>query len=173
LRGTQGAGVVANTGTTGSALGADSTMQFSSGTGFNASNGYGAQQLESSSSGFKSGSGAQVASILDITRAGWSNTAGQQRGTLQRVSYALVDNVLKRSYTVNLDTVQATTPVVQDLLKNVKGIQFRYLDINQNWQNQWPMSLAVGDLQSRPVAVEVVIEFKDWGRVRRLFEVAG
>ena len=116
---------------------------------------------------------AQVASILDITRAGWSNTAGQQRGSLQRVSYALVDNVLKRSYTVNLDVVQATKPVVQDLLKNVKGIQFRYLDVNQNWQSQWPLSLSVADLQSRPVAVEVVIEFKDWGRVRRLFEVAG
>jgi general secretion pathway protein J len=171
VRGTQGAGTVSNT--SGSGLGANSTMQFDSGAGFQSSNGFGAHQLESSGSGFKSGSGAQIASILDITRAGWSNTAGQQRGTLQRVSYALVDGVLKRSYTVNLDIVQATTPVVQDLLKNVKGIQFRYLDANQNWQNQWPMSLAVGDLQSRPVAVELVIEFKDWGRVRRLFEVAG
>jgi hypothetical protein len=28
-------------------------------------------------------------------------------------------------------------------------------------------------LASRPVAVEIVVEFKDWGRVRRLFEVAG
>jgi hypothetical protein len=35
------------------------------------------------------------------------------------------------------------------------------------------LSLSSSDLQSRPVAVEVVIEFKDWGRVRRLFEVAG
>jgi prepilin-type N-terminal cleavage/methylation domain-containing protein len=173
MRGTQGAGVVSNVGSTGSGLGANSTMQFNSGPGFQSSNGFGAHQLESSGSGFKSANGAQIASILDITRAGWSNTAGAQRGTLQRVSYALVDDVLKRSYTVNLDTVQANTPVVQDLLKKVKGVQFRYLDINQNWQNQWPMSLSVGDLQSRPVAVEVVIEFKDWGRVRRLFEVAG
>jgi prepilin-type N-terminal cleavage/methylation domain-containing protein len=173
MRGTQGAGTVSNTSGSGSGLGADSQMQFNSGAGFSSSNGFGAHQLESSSSGFKSGSGAQVASMLDITRAGWSNTAGQQRGTLQRVSYALVDGVLKRSYTVNLDTVQQTTPVMQDLLKNVKGIQFRYLDVNQNWQSQWPLSLSLSDLQSRPVAVEVVIEFKDWGRVRRLIEVAG
>jgi general secretion pathway protein J len=171
LRGTKGAGTVSNTNSSG--LGSDSSMQFDSGPGFNASNGFGGHQLESSGSGFKAGNGSQIASFLDITRAGWSNTAGQQRGTLQRVSYALVDGVLKRSYTVNLDIVQATQPVVQDLLKDVKGIQFRYLDVNQNWQNQWPMSLSAGDLQSRPVAVEVVIEFKDWGRIRRLIEVAG
>lgn len=171
VRGTQGAGTVSNT--TGSGLGADSQMQFNSGPGFNSSNGFGANKLQSSSSGFNSPNGAQVASMLDITRAGWSNTAGQQRGTLQRVSYALTDGVLKRSYTVNLDTVLQTKPVVQDLLKDVKGIQFRYLDVNQNWQQQWPLSLSTADLQSRPVAVEVIIEFKDWGRVRRLFEVAG
>jgi hypothetical protein len=26
---------------------------------------------------------------------------------------------------------------------------------------------------TRPVAVELIIEFKDWGRIRRLIEVAG
>jgi hypothetical protein len=26
---------------------------------------------------------------------------------------------------------------------------------------------------SRPLAVELIIEFKDWGRIRRLVEVAG
>jgi len=173
VRGTQGAGTVSNPGGAGSGLGADSTMQFNSGPGFNSSNGFGAHQLESSGSGFGSANGGSIPSILDVTRDGWSNTAGEQRGTLQRVSYALIDGVLKRSYTVNLDTVLGGKPVVQDLLTGVKGIQFRYLDTNQNWQNSWPPSLSSADLQSRPVAVEVVIEFKDWGRVRRLFEVAG
>jgi len=28
-------------------------------------------------------------------------------------------------------------------------------------------------LRARPIAVEVTIEFKDWGRIRRLIEVAG
>jgi general secretion pathway protein J len=173
LRGTQGAGVVSNAGNSGSGLGADSTMQFNSGAGFNSSNGFGASQITDSGSGFSSGNGSTIASMLDITRAGWSNTAGQQRGTLQRVSYALVDGVLKRSYTMNLDTVLGNKPVVQDLLTGVKGIQFRYLDVNQNWQSQWPQSLSSGDIETRPVAVEVVVEFKDWGRIRRLVEIAG
>jgi general secretion pathway protein J len=110
-----------------------------------------------------------------MTRIGWSNTAGQQRSTLQRVSYGLVDDVLKRSYYVHLDNVQGTTPVVQDLFTGVKAIQMRYLDGNQAWQSQWPPPGLLGTegLSSRPVAVELIIEFKDWGRIRRLIEVAG
>jgi general secretion pathway protein J len=134
-----------------------------------------------SSMSFDSGSNVggtkntSVAPILDLTRIGWSNTAGQQRGTLQRVSYGLVDDVLERSYQVNLDTVQGTKPVVQDLFTGVKAIQLRYLDMNQTWQTQWPpQTMGLPDrLWNRPVAVELIIEFKDWGRIRRLIEVAG
>jgi general secretion pathway protein J len=134
-----------------------------------------------SSQSFKSGSNSSgsknsnAASIVDLTRAGWSNTAGQQRSTLQRVSYGLVDDVLKRSYQTSLDTVQANKPVVQDLFTGVKAIQLRYLDDNQTWQNQWPPPNLVppDSLVARPAAVELVIEFKDWGRIRRLIEVAG
>ena len=116
--------------------------------------------------------------MVDLTRAGWSNTAGQQRSTLQRVSYALVGDVLKRSYQINLDTVQGSKPIVQDLLTGVAGVQFRYLDSNQAWQNQWPETTTIQngsttDLQSRPVAVEIIVQFKDWGAIRRLVEVSG
>jgi prepilin-type N-terminal cleavage/methylation domain-containing protein len=129
----------------------------------------------STGSGLNGGSSATVSPLVDITRAGWSNTAGQQRGTLQRVSYTMVNDVIKRSYQVNLDTVQGNTPVVQDLFTGVKAIQLRYLDGNQTWQTQWPPPGLVQpeSLWTRPVAVELIIEFKDWGRIRRLIEVAG
>ena len=128
-----------------------------------------------SSSSLGGGSSASVASLVDLTRAGWSNTAGQQRGTLQRVSYSLVNDVLKRSYQVNLDAVQGNQPVVQDLLTGVKAIQLRYLDNNQTWQSLWPPPTLpyLEGLVTRPVAVEIIVEFKDWGRIRRLIEVAG
>jgi general secretion pathway protein J len=113
--------------------------------------------------------------LAELTRAGWSNTAGQQRSTLQRVTYSLVDDVLKRSYTTSLDTVLATQPLVQDLFSKVKTVQLRYLDGNQTWQTQWPPPNLPSpeNLWVRPVAVEITIEFKDWGRVQRLIEVAG
>jgi general secretion pathway protein J len=169
LQGTGGVGTLSNTSSSG--LGADSSMSFDS-------QSFKSQSFSSgsgSASGLAGSSSSSVAPIVDLTRSGWSNTAGQQRGTLQRVSYGLVDDVLKRSYQVNLDTVQGNKPVVQDLFTGVKAIQLRYLDMNQNWQSQWPPpgTLQNDGLSVRPVAVELIIEFKDWGRVRRLVEIAG
>jgi general secretion pathway protein J len=141
-------------------LGAGSTMHFNSDPGFQST--------------FSDSTNNTIA-LAELTRAGWSNTAGQQRGTLQRVSYALVNDVLKRSYTTSLDTVQATKPQVQELFGGVKTVQLRYLDGNQAWQNQWPAAnmSSSDNLWTRPIAVEITIEFKDWGTVRRLIEVAG
>jgi prepilin-type N-terminal cleavage/methylation domain-containing protein len=176
MQGTSGFGtltpVPSSIGSTGSSSGLGSSSSSSSGMSFNS-------MSFNSGSGSGSGLGGRTSSsaapIVDLTRTGWSNTAGQQRGTLQRVSYGLVDDVLKRSYQVHTDTVQGNAPVVQDLFTGVKAIQMRYLDNNQTWQNQWPPPGLPPDeaLYTRPVAVELIIEFKDWGRIRRLIEVAG
>ena len=165
MQGSGGIGTLSAVTTSG--IGSNSGMQFAS-QSFNS-------QSFNSGSGLPSSTSSSASSLVDLTRAGWSNTAGQQRGTLQRVSYSLVDDVLKRSYQVNLDTVQGNKPVVQDLFKGVKAIQLRYLDGNQTWQTQWPPpTLAQPESWwTRPVAVELIIEFKDWGRIRRLIEVAG
>jgi general secretion pathway protein J len=169
LQGTGGTGTLSTP--SGSSSGSSSGLSFAAqnfvSQSFNSNSGSG--------SGLGTGNSSSTASIVDVTRAGWSNTAGQQRSTLQRVSYTLIDDVLKRSYQTNLDTVQGNKPVVQDLFTGVKAIQLRYLDGNQTWQSQWPPPTLAqpASLWTRPVAVELIIEFKDWGRVRRLIEVAG
>jgi general secretion pathway protein J len=160
MRGTAGGGTVT---ATASELGANITSSSSS-TSAGASASLG--MSFSSGSSFGTSSDSNVVSMVDLTRAGWSNTAGMQRSTLQRVSYALVGDVLKRSYQTSLDTVLGNKPVVQDLLSGVQGVQLRYLDGNQTWQNQWPAS-------SSTVAIEIIIQFKDWGAIRRLVEVSG
>ena len=170
LHGFAGNGTSAGVGNTtlgsGGALGSDFKQQFQT-------------QHFNSGPGFQStltgGSSTTSLPLAELTRAGWSNTAGQQRSTLQRVSYTLVDDVLKRSYTTALDTVLATQPQVQSLFGGVKTVQLRYLDGNQTWQTQWPPpNLPQNEgLWVRPVAVEITIEFKDWGRVQRIVEVAG
>jgi general secretion pathway protein J len=179
LRGTSGAGSVT---VSSASLGANSIggSSSTSGLSFNSSStsSPGLSFNSGSSSSFGSTNDPNAVSMVDLTRAGWSNTAGQQRSTLQRVSYALVGDVLKRSYQINLDTVQGNKPIVQDLLTGVKGVQLRYLDSNQSWQSQWPENTTIQngstvDWQSRPVAVEIIIQFKDWGAIRRLVEVSG
>lgn len=145
----------------GSSSSSSSSMHFDSGPGFNSS--------------LSSTGATSSLPLAELTRGGWSNTAGQQRSTLQRVAYALVNGVIERSYTTALDIVQGTKPVVQDLLSGVKTVQFRYMDDSKTWQNQWPPA-GIGppdSLVSRPIAVEITIEFNDWGRIRRLIEVAG
>jgi general secretion pathway protein J len=170
MRGTGGVGTLSAVTSSSSGSGTSSGMSFSS-------QSFSSQSFSSQSSGSSFGGSANkdAAPIVEMTRGGWSNTAGQQRSTLQRVSYGLVDDVLKRSYQINLDTVQGNKPVVQDLFTGVKAIQLRYLDSNQTWQSQWPPPTAspTEGLWTRPVAVELIIEFKDWGRIRRLIEVAG
>ena len=178
LRGTPGAGSVT---ATSASLGASSSAGAgsSSGLSFNSSPSPGPGLSFNSGSNFGTTTDPSALSMVDLTRAGWSNTAGQQRSTLQRVSYALVGDVLKRSYQINLDTVQGSKPIVQDLLTGVAGVQFRYLDSNQAWQNQWPETTIIqggsnaGADQSRPVAVEIIVQFKDWGPIRRVIEVSG
>jgi len=125
LRGTPGAGSVT---ATSASLGANSSAGASSNSGlsFNSGPAPGPGLSFNSSSNFGSTTDPRAQSMVDLTRAGWSNTAGQQRSTLQRVSYALVGDVLKRSYQINLDTVQGNKLVVQDLLTGVVGVQLRF-----------------------------------------------
>ena len=178
MLGTSGFGTLtpipSSVGGTGSSSSSSSSSSLSSSSSSGSGMSFNSMSFNSGSSS-AAHSNSSAAPILDMTRIGWSNTAGQQRSTLQRVSYGLVDDVLKRSYYVHLDNVQGTTPVVQDLFTGVKAIQMRYLDGNQAWQSQWPPPGLLGTegLSSRPVAVELIIEFKDWGRIRRLIEVAG
>jgi general secretion pathway protein J len=177
LLGTPGAGSVT---ASSASLGATSGSGASSGMSFNSGSTPSPGMSFNSGSSLGSTTDPNALPMVQLTRAGWSNTAGQQRGTLQRVSYALVGEVLKRSYQTNLDTVQGNKPVVQDLLTGVKGVQLRYLDSNQSWQNQWPETTTIQggsnaalDSQSRPVAVEIIVQFKDWGPIRRVIEVSG
>src|SRR5260370_3727648 len=120
-------GVVTLSAATSSSSGSSSGMSF-------ASQSFSSQSFNSGSN-FGGSKSSSVASIVDLTRAGWSNTAGQQRSTLQRVSYRLGDDVLKRSYQSNLDPVQGNTPVAQDLFTVATAIQSPSLYPNQPWHS--------------------------------------
>lgn len=122
---------------------------------------------------------ARSADLVSVTRGGWANTSGLPRGTLQRVTYALENGVFVRKYYTALDATPNSTLVRRELLHDVVGVTFRYLDANRAWQTQWPPLATTGTqnnalpLSPRPLAVEVVIELAGIGRIRRLIEVPG
>jgi general secretion pathway protein J len=118
--------------------------------------------------------------VVALTRAGWSNPAGLQRPGLQRVQYFLENGTLRREYWNVLDPTLASKTVKHTLLEHVKSVQLRYLDVNHNWQMQWPPSSNCQGcntqeqaLRQRPLAVEITIETADWGKIVRIIEVAG
>ena len=120
----------------------------------------------------------RTTNIVSLTHGGWPNTAGLPRGTLQRVTYRLDGTTLVREHQTVLDATLANTVVRRDMLKDVGSIHLRYMDSTRTWQEQWPplgMGGAAGtpSLGLRPLAVEIVIELKDIGRIVRIAEVPG
>ncbi len=118
--------------------------------------------------------------IVALTRDGWANPAGLQRPGLQRVAYFLENGTLRREYWNVLDPTLASTTARRELLKHVKTFSIRYLDVNRQWQEQWPpatSTVMVGSslelmLRERPLAVEITLDTEDWGKIVRIIEIA-
>jgi len=121
--------------------------------------------------------------LVELTRAGWSNPAAVQRATLQRAAYRLEDNKLYREHWLVLDRTLATEPIRVELLDKVRSVRFRFMDANRVWQEAWPaqnlnsapagLTTGAPGMTERPLAVEVVLELEDWGTLTRIIEVPG
>jgi general secretion pathway protein J len=113
---------------------------------------------------------------LQFTRAGWSNTAGLARPTLQRVGYRLDGEGLWRDHWPVLDRTLVTEPTRVKLLGKVRSVRFRFMNAAREWVDRWPVSDGTnlaGSERLRPAAIEIVLELEDWGEMRRVIEVAG
>lgn len=120
--------------------------------------------------------GSTIGRVIEVTRGGWRNPIGQQRSTLQRVSYRVDDEgTLIREYWVALDRAQDAEPLEQALLDGVKSIELRFLDADSQWQADWPpLQLSQGkpdDQVLLPLAAEVNVDLEDWGEIRWLFRM--
>lgn len=113
---------------------------------------------------------------LELTRNGWRNPANRVRSNLQRVAYGLQEDQLIRSYWNVLDRSQDSKPMETVLLEQVKSLELRFLDGQQQWHSNWPDDLGGnngGNAAALPRAVEVSIETETEGRITWLFRVAG
>jgi general secretion pathway protein J len=121
--------------------------------------------------------------LVTFTRGSWTNPTGLSRAELQRVSYAIQNNQIVRSYTPVLDATLQDKTVSRTLLDHVKNVSLRFMDAGHNWQTQWPATTVAAPTPSpgapqllprtRPVAVELTLELDDWGIIVRHIEVAG
>jgi general secretion pathway protein J len=117
--------------------------------------------------------------LVALTRNGWANPAGLQRSALQRVAYYFENGTLRRESWYVLDPTLSSTTAKRNLLTHVKSITFQFMDVNRVWQATWPPTTVQGmvaaelSLRIRPIAVQVTVDTEDWGKITRLFEVAG
>ncbi len=128
------------------------------------------------------GAGYQPALRVDatqvvFTRGGFTNPAGLQRSTLQRVRYVLENGTLYREQWPVLDATLDPPPRRRALIDGVKTFSLRFLSDGRNWVDSWPPTPLQSTLDERelrwlPAAVEVTLELDDWGRLMRLIEVA-
>ncbi|MET0656907.1 MAG: type II secretion system minor pseudopilin GspJ [Steroidobacteraceae bacterium] len=115
--------------------------------------------------------------LVMFSRAGWSNPAGVQHPTIQRVAYRVEDGKLFRDYWVVMDRTQTLQPISTELLSGVKAASLRFMDMSRQWNEQWPPPGHVSAVPQfpdfRPIAVEITLELEDWGKITRIVEVAG
>ncbi len=117
--------------------------------------------------------------LVVLTRGGWSNPLGLQRPELERVAYVFKHGTLIREHWNVLDPTLTDRPVKRDLLKHLRGVDVRYMNLDRQWLRQWPPP-ALGAEASldayyrmRPLAVKVTLDTRQWGKIVRIFEVAG
>lgn len=120
-------------------------------------------------------SGINIDNLIEFTRGGRSNPANLIRSSLVRVAYRFDDESLVRLQWTQLDRPQAAEPKQTILLEEIENVTLRFLDQKAEWQGQWPPLNAgatetAGNISAaNPLAIEIVLQLKDWGEIRRLY----
>lgn len=77
--------------------------------------------------------------LLVFTRTGWRNPLQSLRSDLQRVAYVLDGGVLQRYYWPVLDRAPDPVFISQELIRDVKSVQIRFMDGSRSWKKSWPI----------------------------------
>ncbi|NOZ51569.1 MAG: type II secretion system minor pseudopilin GspJ [Gammaproteobacteria bacterium] len=111
--------------------------------------------------------------LIELTRGGWRNPANQARSHLQRVAYAVREEQLVRAYWGVLDRADDSKAYENILLDGVKSLEIRYLGAGDDWHTSWPDEPLGNNAATvvLPRAVEVTLDTKQYGKLKRLFRV--
>jgi general secretion pathway protein J len=138
-----------------------------------------AQSSSPSAASDASSSSDSAPPLVVLTRSGWSNPTGLQRTELERVAYVFDNGTLVREHWNVLDATLSSMPVKRNLLKHLRSVSFLYMDpTTRGWVAVWPtaaMAAYSGQdfyYRARPMAVEVILDTKEWGKITRIFEIA-
>lgn len=114
---------------------------------------------------------------LLLTRQGWRNPLGERRSSLQRVGWRYDAEELTRIYWPVLDQGQEDNRRELRLLGGVKSFRLRFLDVNRQWHDNWPIQEALAGAVSdanpinapAPLGIELTFELERFGTLARTF----
>jgi len=107
---------------------------------------------------------------LEFTRTGHPNPGELPRGYQQRVAYGISEDEEHNLYRYTWPTLDRTTTAEPHrglLLKNVESLQLKFYDAAKEVHTSWPVD-SNPHATGLPRAVEIILEFKDAGSLRRL-----
>ena len=112
--------------------------------------------------------------FIEFSRNGRRNPAELKRSHLQRVAYKLEENQLYRLDWPHLDRTQEMQPYEIVLLSDVESASIRFLDINNEWHDQWPplnTDVQADEISESLTAIEFTLELTDWGEIMRIYRI--
>ena len=103
--------------------------------------------------------------LVEFSRGGRVNPANLLRSSLLRIAYRFEEEQLIRLQWAQLDRAPGLEPKQSVLIDNVEQVTLRFLDKKGEWHEQWPSISSSTEL----VAIEIILQLKDWGDIRRLY----
>jgi general secretion pathway protein J len=109
-----------------------------------------------------------IDNLVEFTRGGRVNPANLLRSSLLRIAYRFEEEKLIRLQWPQVDRAPGAEARQSVLLDEVEEVSIRFLDQNAEWQDQWP-PLDAGGSPPELLAIEIIVQMKDWGDIRRLY----
>ena len=111
-----------------------------------------------------------IDNLVEFTRGGRVNPANLLRSSMLRVAYRFEEEKLIRLQWPQLDRAPGMEAKQTVLLEEIEEVKLRYLDQRAEWQEQWP-PLNAGVIPAELLAIEIRLQLKDWGEIRRLYSM--
>ena len=119
--------------------------------------------------------------VVEFTWGGRPNPLKRARSNLARVRYQWEgEQWIRRSWQV-LDRAQDSESFDEVILEGVELMEIRFLGKDGEWYREWVVpTKSINELSDEekrqldyPEAMEMIIDWKEWGRIRRIFLFPG
>jgi len=110
---------------------------------------------------------------FELSHMGFAALANPAAGRVRRTAWALDQQALTRIRWPSVDRADfGARPEPERLVDEIEGLRLRYLDRSGQWRREWPPREGPdARLDALPIAVEIELESRQLGPLRRLVQL--